>query len=121
MDPSYSRKIQEWVRCDNQLLRVKEETANYLEKKKELETEIVDYVQGNGMKNLTINISDGVIKFATTNSKAPLSRKTLKSSLESYSSTVKKLDDIDAIINYVYDNIETNTKTFIKRDVKNMS
>ena len=118
MNPTYTSKIQEWVRCDNQLVRIKEETSQIAEKKKTLEAEIVDYVSQNNMKNLTINISDGVIKFSSVNSKASLNKKSLKSSLESYSENVRQLDNIDDIVEYVYSQLEVTSKTFIKRDIK---
>jgi hypothetical protein len=119
MNPTYATKIQEWVKYDNQLLRFKEETSSITEKKKALESEIIDYISKNNMNNLTINISDGAIKFSSVNSKPPMSRKSLKTALENYSTNIKPLYDIDEIVEFVYNQLEVTTKTFIKRDIKN--
>ena len=117
MDPRYVTKIQEWVRLDNQLMRVKEESADVVEKKRELEEEIVQFVSEKKLQNLTINISDGAIKFSTTNSKAPINMKSLKTLLEKYSQEVAFVNT-NEILKYIGDNLETKSKVSIKRDLK---
>lgn len=121
MNPTYQSKIQEWVKCDNQLLHIKDQANNVAERKKVLESEILDYVTSNNMKNLTINISDGVIKFASVNSKSPLTRKNIKSSLEEFSSKQRNIGNIDEIVDYMFNNLEVTNKVYIKRDLKKPS
>lgn len=118
MNPQYTSKLQDWVKYDNQLLRTKEQTKEISEKKKVIEQEVVEYALQNNMRNITINISDGNIKFASVNSKAPLSKRTLLQLLENYSKEVKPIENLQHIVEYVFDNLETNTKTFIKREIK---
>jgi len=118
MDPKYIEKVQEWIKYDNVLQRIKEETSEALTKKKEVEEEILIYVQDNNLQSLNINVSDGNIKFSTINSKTPLTIKTLKALLERYSSEKKPIEDIDSIIKFINDNIESKVKSFIKRDIK---
>jgi len=117
MDPRYVDKIQEWVRLDNQIIRAKDSTSDISQRKKELEEDIVEYISKQKLEALTISISDGTIKFSTQNSKAPLTLKSLKTILEKYSSDVTPIE-VDDIIKFIAGNIETKTKTFIRRDVK---
>ncbi len=120
MDPNYISKIQEWIKYDNIIQRIKEETSEASEKKKQIEEEIVSYVQTNNLQSLNINISDGNIKFGTLTSKTPLSMKTLKQLLEKFSRDKQALSQelIENIIKFINDNQESKTKTFIKRDIK---
>ena len=117
MDPTYVNKIQEWVRLDNQLLRAKEESAECVDKKRELEDEIIKFVTEKKLENLTINISDGAIKFPTTNTKAPLNIKTLKGLLEKYSQEVAFVNT-NELLKFINDNLETKSKVSIRRDLK---
>jgi len=101
MDPRYIEKIQEWVKLDNQLLR----------------ENILEFINQNKLEALTINISDGTIKFATQNSKSPLTIKSLKSILDKYNNEVSPIN-VDDLVKYINANMETKSRTYIKRDVK---
>lgn len=118
MDPKYIQKVQEWIKYDNVLQRIKQETTDAANKKKEVEEEILTYVQENNLQSLNINVSDGSIKFSTVNSKSPLTMKTLKSLLEKYSTEKKVVINIDEIVKFINDNMESKAKSFIKRDIK---
>jgi len=118
MDPRYVEKIQEWVKLDNQLLRVKDSTSDIQQKKKDLEEDILEFISKNKLEALTINISDGTIKFSSQNTKTPLNMKSLKTILDKYSSEECPIN-VDEIIKYISNNLETKTRSFIKRDVKN--
>lgn len=118
MDPRYVEKIQEWVKLDNQLLRVKDSTSDIQQKKKDLEEDILEFISKNKLEALTINISDGTIKFSSQNTKTPLNMKSLKTILDKYSSEESPIN-VDEIIKYISNNLETKTRSFIKRDVKN--
>jgi len=120
MDPAYIEKIQEWIRCDNILQRIKEETNEAIDRKKKVEEEILTYVQVNNLQSLNINVSDGNIKFGSITSKTPLSMKTLKQLMEKFSKDKHPLsaDLIEQIIKFISENQESKTKSFIKRDIK---
>ena len=117
MDPRYVEKIQEWVKLDNQLLRFKESNSEVIQKKKELEENILEFITQNKLESLTINISDGSIKFGTQNSKAPLTMKSLKSILDKYNNEIAPIA-VDDLIKFINSNMESKSRTFIKRDVK---
>lgn len=121
MDIAYVTKIQEWVALDNQVKDIKEqikalENKELVEKRDAIEKEIVEYIEKNKLEKLTINISDGNIKFSKTNMKSPLNNKTLKTLLDKYQEEEDNNIDVDALYNYIIDNIETKTKVSIRRN-----
>lgn len=116
MDVGYIRKIQEWVQYDNKILKNKEDMKDIIDKKKELEEEIIEYIEKNKYDKLTVNITDGNIKFSKRNTTQPLSLKTLRTILEKYNS--KGIDlDITEIMKFVSESLETKQKIHMHRDI----
>jgi chromosomal replication initiation ATPase DnaA len=118
MDNQYIDKLKEWIELDNQVIRLKEQLTDINEDKKELEEEILKYVEDNSFDKLTINISDGSLKFSQTTQKSPISIKFLKSTLNKYNEEHNKSVDIDNLLKFISSSIETKTKRYIKRDVR---
>lgn len=117
MDAEYVQKIQSWVELDNRVLRNKQTIQEVVEKKKELEEEILEYIETHKFDKFTINISDGSIKFSKRNVTQPLSMRTLRTALEKYSEEKQEID-VEEILDFVADNLEVKAKYFMKRDVK---
>lgn len=115
MDIAYIKKIQEWVEYDNKVLKYKEDVKEFLEKKKELEEDILTYVEDNKYDKLTLNITDGNIKFSKRNTTQPLSMKTLKSIFERYNDEGGSLD-VGGLMKYISDSLETKQKVHMTRD-----
>ena len=118
MDFEYIKKIQTWVEYDNKIIKNKDQIQGVMEKKKNLEDDILKYVEENKYDKLTLNISDGNIKFSKRNVTQPLSMKTLKSILEKYKHEKKDIN-IEDIIEYVSTSLETKQKIHMQRDFKN--
>lgn len=131
MDAGYIQKVQAWVQLDNKVLSmqeklkphqekiktIQEEHKEVLDKKEALEKEIVEYVSSNKMEMLTINTSDGNIKFSKRNNTQPLSMKILKNMLDAYKEDHEDIDT-DGIIDYITNNLDKKTKLSIKRTLK---
>ena len=132
MDPSYIQKVKEWVVLDNAIMRgmepvieskkvikkLEEDIQPQVEKKREIEDSIVEYIQKNKYEKLTVNINDGTIKFGKKTAAPPLSLKLIKALLEKYA--IENMDDnIDPskIYDFMIDNFEKKTSYFIKRDI----
>ena len=126
MDPEYIEKIQEWVKYDNIITRNKDEIKEFSEKKKleiedavdkskELEEDILEYITSKKLEKLTINISDGKIKFLRKNNQTPLSMKTVNTILDSYTKTTKI--DTKELYKYIQDNAPRSESISIKRDL----
>lgn len=117
MDIAYIKKVQEWVECDNKILKNKETMKETIEKKKQLEEDIVQYVEDNKYDKLTLNITDGNIKFSKRNVTQPLSMKVLRGILEKYSTTEEHID-VGNIIKYISESLETKQKVHMAREIK---
>lgn len=139
MDVAYINKIQKWVELDNVILRSqegvkphqeainknKEEVAKWTEEKKTIEEDVLEYIQKNKMDKLTINISDGCIKFGKKTTQQNLTLKTLKALLDKYSDQeqagVESKEvgiDTNKLFDFIVDNLEKKTTLFMKRDLK---
>ena len=138
MDPEYIKKIQEWVKIDNIILKNKEEVNKFSEEKKDeidkfvqgktpevedllpkakaLEEDILQYVTANKLEKLTVNISDGKIKFHRKITQPSMSMKTISTILDSYTKSTK-IDTKD-ILKYFQENAPKNESISIKRDLK---
>jgi hypothetical protein len=115
MDVQYIKKVQEWVLYDNELLKHKENVKGVVEKKKDLEDEILKYVEDNKYDKLTINISDGNIKFSKRNTTQPLTMKGLRSMLESYQDAQI---DVDDLMKHISSGLQVKQKVCMQRDFK---
>lgn len=117
MDPEYVDKVKQWVEYDNIILKHKESVKDVQEKKKDLEESILQYIEDNKYDKLTIQISDGHIKFGKRNITQPLSMKTLKSILEKYSAQEETVD-VQGMMKFIADNLDVKAKTVMNREVK---
>lgn len=120
MDENYVNKVKDWIELDNQTLELKGSIAALNEKKKELEDEILKYVEEKKLENVTIALSDGKLKFAKQNVKQTLSIKYIKTALSKYNNeqTRQHKIDIDDLCQFLLDNLETTSKTTIKRSIR---
>ena len=114
-------KIKQWVEYDNRIQRNKKDIQTVVEKKKDVETELLDYVSSQKMDRFTINISDGNIKFTKMNVKPPLTQKVLRDTLQDYLAEKDISMDIEDFLQYMNEKNETKTKYIMKRDIKTSS
>lgn len=139
MDTVYIEKVKTWLALDNQTLRLKEEMEKKTEKlkleldtiveaykqrmdkvsdeKKELEEDILKYVETNALEKMTLSLSDGSLKFTKKSTQQSVSLKYLKSTLGKYSEEKEAIDAED-VYKYLVSNLETKTKLSMKREVK---
>lgn len=117
MDPIYVERMKEWVDIDNKLMKLKDQVQELNEEKKDVEEDILKYVETKGLDKVTVNISDGTLKFPKRSTQQSISLKYLKNTLAKYS---EEKQDIDAeeLYKFLVGNLETKTKMFIKRDIR---
>jgi hypothetical protein len=132
MDAQYINKVKQWVELDNKIIRSQEVTKPHIEaieqnketikpmldKKKEIEDEIVQYIESNKLEKLTVNITDGAIKFGKKTSQQPITLKLLKSILDKYSEEEDCDVDTAKLYDFILDNLDKKTSYFMKRDIK---
>ena len=106
-------KIKEWVKIDNEIrILQKEQTKRRLEKKK-VSTELMEVMRSNGIDAFDIN--DGQIIYDKRNTKKPITKASLMSTLSSYfQGDVLKAGEINK---YILDNREDVVKERIMRKI----
>lgn len=78
---SFEENIKKWVALDNQIRSFTDKTKQLREEKNTMEEGIMTYVETNKLKNATINISDGKLRFVSTKQTAPLTLKYIEDCL----------------------------------------
>lgn len=131
MEAAYVNKVKQWVEIDNKIIRAqdvlkphnevidkcKDDIKPLQEQKKLIEDDIVSYIESNKLEKLTINITDGAIKFGKKTSQPPITLKLLKFILDKYA---EEEGDVDTgkLYDFILDNIDKKTTYFMKRDMK---
>lgn len=118
MDIEYVTKIQKWVEYDNIVTKYKDDMKVYIDKRKDVEDEILDYIESNKYDKLTVNISDGNIKFSKKNTTQQLSMTVLRGILEAYNKTYKDTIDINGLMGFIKDSLEVKSKICMHREIK---
>ena len=124
MDVEYIKKVKEWVSLDNKVTRsmekiktVKDDIQDIIDERKDIEDDILDYIQTNKFEKLTLNISDGTIKFGKRTTTTSLSLKLLKALFEKYAEENPGAFQADKLHEFLIENLEKKTTYFIKRDI----
>lgn len=133
MDPQYVQLVKEWVKLDNIILlnnteakvikdnakQIEERVNETNEKKKNVEKQIIEYVQTNKLESMQLKISDGVITFSKKTTQKPLNQKFLKEVLEKYAEeNPSEAINYNKIFEYVVSNIDKKVEYSINRNLK---
>jgi Family of unknown function (DUF5760) len=113
---SFEQNIQQWVSIDNQIRLLNDKIHELREKKHDLCANITSHVENNNLRNATVQISDGKLKFVTTKVAAPLTFKYLEKSL---GEVIKNQTQVKQIVEYLKDNRDTKVVPEIKRITNN--
>lgn len=118
MDPATIKKVQRWVELDNKIELKKMKMKEYTDEKRELEEEILEYVQCNDKKNLQINTSDGHIQFSEQKTTQMLTFKYLKDALSSFFAGAPATPvDAGSLYDFISSNREVKQKLVMKRQI----
>lgn len=109
-------QIQQWVQLDNQLKQINEKTKELREKRNSLEKTITNYAASNNLSNSSVQISDGILKFANTRVAEPLTFKYLEKTL---SEVIKNENQVKLIMDHIRQKREVKIVPEIKRFSKN--
>lgn len=133
MDIQYIELIKEWVKLDNIIQvnqeevkkakddakKLEERVSAQVEQKKNIESEIVNYIQSNKLENIQLKISDGVITFGKKTSQKPMSQKFLRETMQKYADENPDENiQFEKILEYIGNNIEKKTTYEINRLIK---
>lgn len=133
MDIQYIELIKEWVKLDNVIQvnqeevkkakedakKLEERVSAQVEQKKNIETEIINYIQSNKLENIQLKISDGVITFGKKTSQKPMSQKFLRETMQKYADENPDENiQFEKILEFIGNNIEKKTTYEINRLIK---
>ena len=113
---SFEEKIQEWVSIDNQIKIYNEKLKELRTKRNEANDGIINYVDTENLRNATVQISDGKLRFMETKQQNPLTLQHVKKCLLDCISSPEKVDEI---MTYIKDSREYKTVSNIKRSYTN--
>ena len=109
---SFEQNIQQWVSIDNQIRLLNDKIHELREKKHNLCENITSHVENNNLRNATVQISDGKLKFVTTKVAAPLTFKYLEKSL---GEVIKNEKQVNLIMEHIRQKREIKVVPEIKR------
>jgi len=110
--PTLETKIKRWVELDN---RIKESTDIFKDirtEKSVIHDEIIELVEEKQLGKVTVNISDGKLKFVSSKHTAPLTLTYIEKCLTELITNGKQ---VEQIMTYIKKNRETKISTDIKR------
>ncbi len=113
---SFENNIKKWVSLDNQIKSMNDKIKNMRDEKNSTEESILEYIETNNLKNATINISDGKLRFTTTKQTPPL---TLKYIEECLLKCISNEEQVKAVMKVIKDSREYKYTPDIKRYTNN--
>lgn len=109
---SFEQNIQQWVSIDNQIKLLNDKIHELREKKNKLGENITHHVEENNLRNATVQISDGKLRFVNTKVSSPLTFKYVEKSL---GEVIKNQTQVKQIVDYLKQHRETKVVPEIKR------
>ena len=113
---SFEENIKKWVSLDNQLKTINEKVKQLRDDKNSTEEIIMNYVEHNEIKNATINISDGKLRFTTTKQTPPLTMKYVE---ECLMKCIGNEAQVKQVMKVIKDSREVKYSSDIKRYTNN--
>jgi hypothetical protein len=113
---SFEENIQQWVSIDNQIRLLSDKIHQLREKKHELSENINSHIENNNLKNATVQISDGKLRFVSTKVASPLTFRYVEKSL---GEVIKDQNQVKRLVEYLKTNREIKIVQEIKRISKN--
>lgn len=113
---SFEENIKKWVALDNQLKNLADQTKKLREDKNSAEDMILSYVETQGLKNATVNITNGKLRFTETKQTAPL---TLKYVEDCLGKCIGNATQVGQIMQVIKESREIKYSADIKRYANN--
>ena len=105
--------IKEWVKTDNEIIKMKKAIKELTQKKKVLTDSLVDVMKKNEID--VFDIKDGSIVYKKNTTKKPINAKTLTSALNAYYKNNTGM--VEELTKHILDSREETIKETIKRKI----
>lgn len=109
---NFEQNIQQWVSIDNQIKLLNDKIHELRERKNQLGENITNHVEQNNLRNATVQISDGKLRFVNTKVSSPLTFKYVEKSL---GEIIKNQTQVKQIVEYLKEKREVKFVPEIKR------
>ena len=116
MSTNFESDIKDWVRIDDEIKNLNDIIKTLREERNNKTTKIINYVDTNNLKNASVNITDGKLKFVTAKQ---VSQLTLKHVEECLTKCITNKEQVDIIIKYIKESKPTKVVSEIKRSYFN--
>jgi hypothetical protein len=107
------QKIKEWLKIDNDIIRLNKELKDFKKKQKLLTNTLVNVMKINQLD--CVDINGGKLVYKKSISKKPINSKMLLNTLKTYFST--NPSTADELTEYILSNRESVVKEMIKRKI----
>ena len=104
MSEKLTADIRSWVDIDNSIRQRREKLKGLVDRRNDIENDIVVYVQSHSLENMNVNVSDGNIRFTNKNTYQNISMKVLKELLNEYFMQHPHDTNVDNICTFVAKN-----------------
>lgn len=111
----FQESIKAWVEIDNELKVLNNKARELREERKDIQEEIMEYVETNKLSNATVNISDGQLKFANVRHQSALTYTHVKNCLMD---CIQDEENVKKIMKYIKQKREVKYVPDIKRSYK---
>ncbi len=108
----FEDKVRSWVKLDDELRRTQDHARELRERRNDIASDIHTYVNNNDLRNATINISDGRLKFVQTQTLQSLTFKFLE---ECLNEIIPNKDTVNQILTHVKTRRSIKSGADIKR------
>lgn len=108
----FEENIKNWVSLDNKIKILQDQIKELREKKTNLTENINHYVSNNKLENVTVEISDGKLRFGKNQTPQALTFKFLE---ESLSEIISNKDQVNKIITHIKNKRSIKVTPEIKR------
>ena len=109
---SFEENIKKWVALDNQIKLLAEQTKKLRDEKNTSEETIFNYIDANNLKNATVNITNGKLRFVNTKQTTPLTMKYVEECLQK---CIGNETQVKQIMTVIKDSREVKYTADIKR------
>ena len=111
----FQESIKAWVEIDNELKVLNNKARELREERKDIQEEIMEYVETNKLSNATVNISDGQLKFANVRQQSALTYTHVKNCLMD---CIQDEENVKKIMKYIKQKREVSMCLILKEATK---
>lgn len=111
-NPIFEKQIQQWVTVDNQIKLLNDKLKDLRETKSTLNENIQQYAQRNNLKNTTVQITDGKLRFVDTKVSNALTFRYIEKSL---GEIIQHPEQVKRIMDHLKEKRDVKVVSEIKR------